>query len=121
MVGFLLFAVSCKKTDSDNVKPGNVNEYPKDVNITYRVSSTTTNQLDLITYGNETGGQTSINNIVLPYEKTITKKVNKYNIITLGYFVNPAQTIKLEIFVNNQLVKSNDYISSNSSMSYTFQ
>lgn len=112
----MILAVSCKKNDS-----GTDNTYPKQVSITYRVSSTTTNNLVSITYDNETGGQTTANNPALPFTKTITKTVNKNNIITLGYFVNPAQTVKLEILVNNQVVKSQDYTSPNSAMSYTFQ
>ncbi|MFZ2782856.1 MAG: hypothetical protein WAZ36_00540 [Sediminibacterium sp.] len=111
-----LLTASCKKSDSDTG-----NTYPQQVSITYRVSSTTTNSLVSITYDNETGGQTTVTNRSLPFTKTITKTVNKYNIITLGYFVNPAQTIKLEILVNNQVVKSQDYNVPNASMSYTFQ
>ncbi|GAB2810828.1 hypothetical protein [Ferruginibacter profundus] len=112
----ILLASSCKKSGS-----GNDNAYPKQVSITYRVSSTTTNSLVSITYDNETGGQTTVNNPTLTFTKTITKTVNKYNIVTLGYFVNPAQTVKLEILVNNELVKSQVYTDPNSSMSYTFQ
>lgn len=112
----ILLAASCKKPDS-----GTDNTYPKQVSITYRVSSTTTNNLVSITYDNETGGQTTADNPALPFTKNIIKTVNKYNIITLGYFANPAQTVKLEILVNNQVVKSQVYTSSNSSMSYTFQ
>lgn len=112
----ILFTASCKKSGSDTG-----NTYPKQVNITYRVSSTATNSLVSITYDNETGGQTTVNNPSLPFTKTITKTVNKNNIITLGYFVNPAQTVKLEILVNNQVVKSQSYSNPNSAMSYTFQ
>ncbi len=112
----MILAASCKKNDS-----GTDNTYPKQVSITYRVSSTTANSLVSITYDNDTGGQTTANNPALPFTKTITKTVNKNNIITLGYFVNPAQTVKLEILVNNQVVKSQDYTSPNSAMSYTFQ
>jgi len=112
----ILFTASCKKSGSDTG-----NTYPKQVNITYRVSSTATNSLVSITYDNETGGQTTVNNPSLPFTKTITKTVNKNNIITLGYFVNPAQTVKLEILVNNEVVKSQSYSNPNSAMSYTFQ
>lgn len=112
----ILLATSCKKSGSDTG-----NNYPKQVNITYRVSSAATNSLISITYDNETGGQTTVNNPSLPFTRTITKTVNKYNIITLGYFVNPAQTVKLEILVNNQPVKSQKYTNPNSAMSYTFQ
>ena len=108
--------LSCKKPSS-----GSDSAYPKQVSITYRVSSTTTNKLVSITYDNETGGLTTVDNPALPFTKTITKTVNKYNIITLGYFVNPAQTVKLEILVNNLVVKSQEYTNPNSAMSYTFQ
>lgn len=118
LIGLIMFlATSCKKSDYDT---GN-SSYPKQVNITYRVSSTTIDSLVSIMYDNESGGQTSADNPKLPFTKTITKMVNKYNIITLGYFVNPAQTVKLEILVNNQVVKSQVYTSPNSAMSYTFQ
>ncbi|HRN49525.1 MAG TPA: MmpS family transport accessory protein [Niabella sp.] len=112
----MFLATSCKKSGSDIG-----NNYPKQVNITYRVSSTATNSLVSITYDNETGGQTTVNNPSLPFTITITKTVNKNNIITLGYFVNPDQTVKLEILVNNEVVKSQTYSNPNSAMSYTFQ
>lgn len=107
---------SCKKPGSDTA-----NTYPKQVDITYRVSSTTTNNLVSITYDNETGGQSTVANPALPFTKTITRTVNKNNIITLGYFVNPAQTVKLEMVVDNGLVKTQQYTSPNAAMSYTFQ
>ncbi|WP_367915881.1 hypothetical protein [Leadbetterella sp. DM7] len=112
----MLLAASCRKSDSDTG-----NTYPKQVSITYRVSSTTTNNLVSITYDNETGGQTTANNPALPFTKTITKTVNKNNIITVGYFVNPAQTVKLEVLVDNEVVKSQVYTNPNAAMSYTFQ
>lgn len=112
----ILLAASCKKPGS-----GTDNTFPKQVNITYKVSSTTTNSLVSITYDNETGGQTTADNPALPFTKTITRTVNKNTIITLGYFVNPAQTVKLEISVNNQVVKSQVYTNPNAAMSYTFQ
>lgn len=112
----LLITASCKKSGSDVD-----NTYPKQVSITYRVSSTTTNNLVSIIYDNETGGQTTVDNPALPFSKTITKTVNKYDIVTFGYFVNPAQNVKLEVLVNNQVVKSQEYVSPNSAMSYTFQ
>lgn len=112
----VLLVVSCKKSDS-----GTDSTYPKQVNITYRVSSTTTNSLVSITYDNETGGQTTASNPTLTFTTTITKTVNKNDIVTLGYFVNPAQVVKLEILVNNVVVKSQEYTSPNSAMSYAFQ
>lgn len=116
MAMIIFLGSACKKSDAVNN-----NIYPKQVSITYRVSSTTINNLGSITYDNETGGQTTADTPALPFVRTITKTVNKYNIITLGYFVNPAQTVKLEILVNNEVVKSQTYTSPNSAMSYTFQ
>lgn len=111
----LLLAASCDESDL------NADNYPKQVSITYRISSTTTDSLVSITYDNETGGQTTADNPKLTFTKTITKIVSRYNIITLGYFVNPAQTVKLEILINNEVVKSQIYTSPNSAISYTFQ
>lgn len=112
----LLFTAACKKSDS-----GTGGTYPRQVSITYKVSSTSTSSLILITYDNENGGQTTVNNPVLPYTKTITRTVDRYSIVTLGFAVNPAQNVKLELLVNDQVVKSQDYTSANSAMSYTFQ
>lgn len=114
--GFIILLVSsCKKPDS-NTSSG----YPKNVSITYRVSSLTTNSLISITFSNESGGLSTTNNPTLPYTKSISRTVTKNNIITLGYFVNPAQSVRLEILVNNEVVKSQEFNSPNSSMSYTF-
>lgn len=112
---FLLLFSACKNKDADSG-----NAYPKNLSITYRVSSIATNKLVSITYDNESGGLTTINDPVLPFTKTITKTINRYNIISLGYFVNPAQNVKLEILVNNVVVKSQEFTSANSSISYTF-
>jgi len=94
--------------------------YPKQVRIVYRVSSSTADSLVSITYDNETGGQSTAENPHLPFSKSITKTVNKYDIITLGFFVNPAKPVKLEIILNNQVVKAQDYSVPNAAMSYTF-
>lgn len=112
----LLLATHCKKPASSTGSG-----YPKQVNITYKVSSSSTNNLVSITYDNETGGQTSVNTPALPFTKTISKTVNKYDIITLGYFVNPAQTVQLQILVDNQVTKTQEYTMPNATMSYTFQ
>lgn len=112
----MLIATFCNKSDSDTDY-----DYPKQVNITYKVSSTTTSSLVSITYDNETGGQTTVYNPALPFTKNITKTVSKNDIITLGYFVNPAQTVKMEILVNNNVVNSQSYTSPNNAMSYIFQ
>ena len=56
LIAFITFvAASCKKSDS-----GNSNSYPKQVSITYKVTSTTINSAALIQYKNESGGNTDV-------------------------------------------------------------
>lgn len=112
----ILFA-ACKKNDS----AGSNSSFPKQVSITYRVTSTAQDSLNLITYSNETGGNSTVNNPRLPFTKTISKTVNKYEIISLGYFVNPAKVVKMEVLIDDQIVKSQETNLSNSALSYTFQ
>ncbi len=111
----LFSLVSCKKNDSST--PGN---YPKQVMITYRVTGAVTGPLTIISYKNETGGTTDVSNPSLPFVKTITKTVNKYDDVTVGYGVNPAQTIKLEILVNNQIVKMQENTAAYGAIAYSF-
>lgn len=107
---------SCSKSGD-----GSGASYPKEVTITYRVTSPVIDSLVLITYDNETGGKTSVDNPRLPFVKTINKTVKKYDIVVVGFFVNPAKPVKLEILVNNKVVKSQEYNLPNSAMSFTFE
>lgn len=111
-----LSILSCKKSSSDNG-----DSYPKQVNITYRITSAAIDSVVLVTYANETGGVNSVDKPRLPFTKTIAKKVNKYDIITMGYFLNPAKPVKMEILVDNNLVKSQENNVPNAAMSYTFE
>ena len=63
-----ILLVSCRSDNSDNNSSSN--SYPKQVSITYKISSTTTSSLLHIAYKNETGGTTDINNPSLPFTKT---------------------------------------------------
>jgi hypothetical protein len=111
-----VFFVSCKKTSS-----GAGNMYPKQVFITYRVTSAAIDSVVLITYDNETGGKNTVDNPRLPFTKTIARKVNRYENITVGYFLNPAKPVTMDILVGNKLVKSQDNNSPNAAMTYTFE
>jgi uncharacterized lipoprotein YajG len=112
----LILLSACKKSDS-----GKKVTYPRQVAITYRVTSSATSSLGFITYDNETGGLTSVDNPGLPFTKTVNRTVDRYTIVTMGYFVNPAQPAKMEILVDNKLVMSKENNIPNAAMSYTFE
>ena len=121
---FLLFSVSiltmlftsCSKDDDNSSS-----SYPKQVSITYIVSSTTTSSASLVIYQNETGGNTDVTNPALPYTKTFTRTVNKNDVLSLGYGTNTNQTVKLEILINNSIVKSQTFTSTSGAITYLFQ
>jgi hypothetical protein len=121
---FLLFSMSilsllftsCSKDDDNNGS-----SYPKQVSITYIVSSTTTASASLVIYQNETGGNTDVTNPTLPYTKTFTRTVNQYDLLSLGYGTNTNQTVKMEILVNNTLVKSQTFTSTSGAITYLFE
>lgn len=112
----MFFCFSCNKSGSGTGSP-----FPKKVNITYKVSSTTTNKVNVISYSNESGALNSVDAPALPFSKELSKTVSRYEIITVGFQANPAQNVKLEIYVDGQLVKSQESVSVLSSMAYTFQ
>jgi hypothetical protein len=114
---FSILLVSCS---SDNDSSGNNNSYPKQVSITYKVTSTSTNNATLIQYRNETGGVTDVPNPPLPYIKTITRTVNQSDIATLGCGTNSTQTVKLEIVVDDTVVKSQESTTTSSAIVYVF-
>jgi hypothetical protein len=100
----LLF--SCKKDkDGDS-------GYPKDVTIEYRVTTTTSgfNAAD-VTYNNETGGRSDIDNAAIPFSKKITKRVDKYETIGLSVTAARGGDLKTEILVNDKVVKTETYTS----------
>lgn len=114
---FFSFLLSSCSSDSDS---SSNNTYPKQVTITYKVTSTSTNNASLIQYSNETGGSTDVTNPQLPYTKTITRTVNQSDIATLGCGTNAIQTIKLEILVDDVIVKSQENTSTSSAIVYIF-
>ncbi|MGV7106987.1 hypothetical protein [Flavobacterium sp. U410] len=113
---FSMLLFSCS---SDSSSSGG-NSYPKQVSITYKVTSTSTNNASIIQYRNETGGVTDVTNPSLPYTKTITRTVNQSDIATLGCGTNLTQTVKLEILVDNTVVKSEENTTTSSAIVYAF-
>ncbi len=112
-----LASISC--SSDDDLPSGS--SYPKEVSITYKVTSSSTTSAILIQYKNETGGNTNVSNPTLPYTKTITKTANQYDILSLGYGINDNQTVKLEITVNNETVKSQEFTANSGAIVYMFE
>ena len=114
-----IFSLSCRH-DSNDDNPPSGSTYPKQVSITYKVTSATTSSASIINYKNETGGDTDVANPSLPYSKTINRTVNKGDVLTLAYGTNTNQTVKLEILVNNVVVKSEENTTTASAIVYQF-
>lgn len=103
MLTIILF--SCSK-DSN---PG----YPKTVKIEYKVTaiSSISGPLNLLSFTNETGGNTDLTNQALPFTKTISKRVSVGDgvVLSLRYNNTSASTpvsIKMEIIVDGKVVKT---------------
>lgn len=112
-VSFILF--SCNNDENET-------NYPKEVQITYKVTSINTTTAQAISYKNETGGMTTLTNVALPFSKTITRTVNKNDDASIGYgTTNTSASVKLEILVDNTMVKSQVFNAGTGAMVYLFQ
>ncbi len=119
MVILVIFSNSCRSDSNDDNPSGST--YPKQVSITYKVTSTTTSSASLIKYTNETGGNTDVPTPSLPFTKTFNRTVNKGDVITLAYGTNANQSVKLEILINNASVKSQEFTSTSGALVYQIQ
>ena len=94
-----LCAISCKKNSDDG--------YTKTVSIQYKVTpSAGISQATSVVYMNESGALTTLTNQALPFSKTITRTVNKGDVLTLRGDATGNGSLQLEILVNNTIVKS---------------
>ena len=114
-----IFSNSCRSDSNDDNPSGST--YPKQVSITYKVTSTTTSSAFLIQYTNETGGNTDVPTPSLPFTKTFNRTVTKGDVITLAYGTNANQSVKLEILINNASVKSLEFTSTSGALVYQIQ
>ncbi|MBS1755096.1 MAG: hypothetical protein KF741_10730 [Ferruginibacter sp.] len=90
---------SCKKNNDD--------DYPKSVNIQYKVSSPSgLTQATSVIYMNETGALTNLSNQALPYTKSLSRTVNRGDALSLRADAVGNGSLKLEILVNNEVVKT---------------
>lgn len=99
----LLF--SCKK-DKDDSPSG----FPREVNIEYKVTATAGNLTKAdVTYTNETGGISSVDNTALPFSKKLKKTVNKYEVLAISTTSTLPGGLKAEILIDNKVVKTETY------------
>ncbi|MBO9561764.1 MAG: hypothetical protein J7621_03285 [Niastella sp.] len=101
----LLF--SCKKDKDNNDTPSS---FPKEVNIEYKVTATAGNLTKAdVTYTNETGGISSVDNSALPFSKKLKKTVNKYEVLAISTTSSLPGGLKAEILIDNKVVKTETY------------
>lgn len=120
-----LFLQSCSKDKDDSPSSGT---YPRTVSIEYKVTSPAGfTQLMQLQYTNESGGISSSTNTPLPFTKTISKTVNKYDILILSFGAVGAGQLKGDILVDG-VVKATKSFSGDTGgstvpgqVSYTFQ
>lgn len=119
LIAVLSVFTACRSDSNDDSSSGST--YPKQVSITYKVTSTTASSASLIKYKSETGGDIDVPNASLPFSKTFSLKVNNGDVITLAYGTHINQTVKLEILINNNSVKSQEFSSTSGAIVYLFQ
>lgn len=94
---------SCSKDDDG----GSNNTYPKDVKIKYEVSSTTSNTAR-VTYKNETGAETSVENASLPFSKEVRKSVKFAEIVSVLAAISVEngqnESVTVRLFIDDKLV-----------------
>lgn len=113
-----IFITSCRKDDDNIIKTS----YPKQVQITYKMSSTNATTAQAISYKNESGSMTTVTNVVLPYSKTISRTVNKNDDVSIGYSTtNTSSNVTLEILVDNSVMKIQNFIYGTGAIVYSFQ
>lgn len=107
LLGIILGYTSCSSSDDDNQS----SSYPKEVIITYKVTSTTVTTAD-VDYTNATGGITQLENQALPYELSFERTVNiadNASVNTIFYNSNTSGIMKditAEIWIDGNLVKT---------------
>ena len=115
LVLFVLF--SCSKDDNNE-------SYPKSVEVEYKVSSTTGNfnSIDNITYTNASGGDTTVEDIPLPFSIKFNKTVNRHEYVSiLASHIefdtdgNPVPIgFKLDLLIDGVVVETENFNSTSS-------
>lgn len=116
LLTFGLLISSCSKEDSSPIASG----YPKNVTIVYKVISGSVTSAS-ITYKNDTAGMTTLPDVTLPFTKSVVRTINKNDDASLGFSLNQAGPITLEILVDGSSVKTQDFNTGTGAMAYLFQ
>ena len=103
MLAAVVMFASCGK-DKDG--PGQSGSYPKEVSIEYRVTTSSGLAKINISYTNETGGHTVLSDSAIPFTKKFKRTVNMGDDASVGVTSYTAGTVKVEILVNDKVVKS---------------
>ena len=102
-----MLVTSCSKDNDEQPEAGN--SYPKEVNIEYKITSTTGLATADILYVNETGGRTSVDNVTLPYSIKFKRTVNNLDNAAISFSESASGTAKSEILVDDKVVKTESF------------
>jgi hypothetical protein len=109
-VAVIMLAACSKDKKSPDLGAG----YPKEVTILYKVSSPSGMAgYNLITYKNETGGDSDLWDGTLPFTKEVKKKVEWAESISVYGSGKAAGSIKCEIYINGKLEATETATSNN--------
>ncbi|HEY9177375.1 MAG TPA: hypothetical protein VIN07_06770 [Flavipsychrobacter sp.] len=114
---FTAFFTGCGKANDNSTSP---NTYPKQVSVTYRVSSQSETTLNSTHYTNETGGLNQVQNFELPFSKSVSMSVNSGDDLYLSYSDPDGPNVKLEILVDNTVVKTQTFTGNSGAIDYYF-
>lgn len=104
----ILFS-SCSK-DKDSVPEG-AGSYPREVNIEYRVTNVNNIATGDVFYTNETGGNTTVDNVTLPYSVKVKRTVKQYDNLGFNFSTIGSGEVKVEILVNDKVVETKSFSS----------
>jgi len=103
----VLLLTSCGKDDDNNPETGN--SYPRDVNVEYRVTSTSGLKNGDVIYTNETGGNAIVDNVTLPYSVKFKKNVKQFDNLAINFSAMTSGDAKAEILVNDKVVETKTF------------
>lgn len=104
----MLFS-SCSK-DKEAVPEG-AGSYPKEVNIEYRVTSVKNITSGDVLYSNETGGNTIVDKVTLPYSVKVKRTVKQNDNLGFNFSTPGSGEVKVEILVNDKVVETKSFAS----------
>jgi len=103
----VLLLASCGKDDDNDPQTGS--SYPRDVNVEYRVTSSTGLAKGDVLYANETGGNTTLDNVSLPYSVKFKKNAKQMDNLAISFSAIGSGDAKAEILVDNKVVETKTF------------